>query len=195
MNQIKTNAKMLSIVAATFLVSLMPLRGSAAVPVPDDEREFLPTIYEAALANVSNPKYSTLVALLGNAFGEDLEEIFDGVTKYTVFGPTNDAFTSLLGSLSEAQQTALLDVENGLLAKILLYHVALGDWYAETFPVGALQMGNSDLASVYWNGEVIEIEGAMIMGETLLENGVFYGIDAVIVPPGFVEELNAAAAS
>ena len=175
------------------LVFATSMPASAQVPVPDAQRASRATIYEAALANTSNPNLSQLVSLLSTAFGDDLEDIFDGEAKYTVFGPTNAAFGSLLASLTSAEQAALLDTQNGLLAKILLYHVAPGDWYRDSFPIGALPMANGDLASVYWNGEVVEIEGATIGKETVLKNGIFHAIDAVIVPPGFLDELQQAA--
>jgi uncharacterized surface protein with fasciclin (FAS1) repeats len=167
---------------------------SPAVPVPDADRQDLPTVYEAALAFAEEGPFTTLVDLLVTAFGlETLEELFDGDAHYTVFAPTNDAFGALLGSLTEAQTTALLNVENGLLANILLYHVARGDWYAATFPVGALKMADGNLAGIYWEGEQVMIEGASVFGEAVVQNGVAYGLDAVIVPPGFLDALNDAA--
>jgi uncharacterized surface protein with fasciclin (FAS1) repeats len=161
--------------------------------VPDSQRAALPTIYEAAIQAAGDPTYGELVDLLGQAFDAQLIDLFDGDAKYTVFGPTNAAFATLLSSLDSAQISALLDVQNGLLARILLYHVASGDWYAETFPVGALEMASGDLASVYWDGEVVTIEGATILGETVFKNGIFHGIDTVIIPPGFIDDLNDAA--
>jgi uncharacterized surface protein with fasciclin (FAS1) repeats len=164
------------------------------VPVPDEQRQDLPTVYEAALAFADEGQFTTLVNLLVTAFGlETLEDLFDGDAHYTVFAPTNDAFDALLGSLTEAQAEALLDVDNGLLASILLYHVARGDWYAADFPVGSLRMADGNVASIHWEGEMVKMEGVRVHAETLVQNGIAHVLDGVIVPPGFLDALDEAA--
>jgi uncharacterized surface protein with fasciclin (FAS1) repeats len=187
--------KLRAIAATTLLAALLPLTSHSQVPVPDSVRSSLPTIYDAAIASASSgdSDFTQLVTLLDTAFDEQLDDIFDGETNLTVFGPTNAAFQAYLAGLTPEEQLALVDVQNGLLLKLLLFHVAVGDWYADTFPVGALKMVNGDLASIYWAGETIRIQGAMIMGETVLRNGIFYGIDQVIVPPKFDDNLKNAA--
>jgi transforming growth factor-beta-induced protein len=79
----------------------------------------------------NEPTLTTLVSLLVQA---DLAETLslpnpnstDG--NYTVFAPTNDAFTALLGSLEVGQSAFLLDPVAGesALSATLLYHVANG---------------------------------------------------------------------
>jgi uncharacterized surface protein with fasciclin (FAS1) repeats len=201
MKIMKPIAKTLSPMLVAFSISLFsagPLLADAhespAVPVPDERRQNLPTVYEAALASAEEGPFTTLVELLVAAFGLDtLEELFDGDAHYTVFAPTNDAFDALLGSLTDAQVEALLDVDNGLLASILLYHVARGDWYAADFPVGSLSMADGNGASIYWEGEMVKMEGATVHAETVVKNGIAHVLDGVIIPPGFLEALDEAA--
>ena len=70
---------------------------------------------------IATPDLSTLVAALKAA---DLVPTLTGITKYTVFAPTNEAFAALpAGVLAD-----LLKPENkAQLVDILTYHVAAGD--------------------------------------------------------------------
>jgi transforming growth factor-beta-induced protein len=68
-----------------------------------------------------NPAFSTLVAALETA---GLDDDLSGTGAFTVFAPTNDAFTALLNRLS-IDATALL--ASPTLANTLLYHVIPGN--------------------------------------------------------------------
>jgi transforming growth factor-beta-induced protein len=80
---------------------------------------------------ISEPTLSTLVSLLVQA---DLVDTLSAPNpnsadgEFTVFAPTNDAFTALLGSLEVGQSAFLLDPIAGesALSATLLYHVANG---------------------------------------------------------------------
>jgi uncharacterized surface protein with fasciclin (FAS1) repeats len=138
--------------AFTFLSTDTLLAGSShspSGPASDDERQALPTIYEAVLLNADLGNFSTLAKLLKDAFGtETLNDFFDGNPHVTVFAPTNDAFAALFDRLTEDQKDTLLDVNSGLLANILLYHMAAGDWYWPD-PIGELKMADDYVAYVY----------------------------------------------
>lgn len=54
-----------------------------------------------------------------------------------------------------------------------------------------MKIGN--LASIYWEGEMVMMEGARFSGETVVQNGIAHVLDAVIIPPGFLDALNEAA--
>jgi uncharacterized surface protein with fasciclin (FAS1) repeats len=162
---------------------------SPSLPVPDDERQGLPTIHEAVLLNADLGNFSTLAKLLKDAFGtETLNDFFDGNPHVTVFAPTNDAFDALFDRLTEDQKNTLLDVNNGLLANILLYHMAPGDWYWPG-PIGALKMADDNLANVYREGKTLKIEGAAITDQKVFKNGVVLSIDTVLNPPDTPEYL------
>lgn len=180
--------------AFTFLSTDTLLAGSSnstSLPVPDDERQGLPTIYEAVLLNEDLGNFSTLSKLLKDAFGtETLNDFFDGNPHVTVFAPTNDAFDALFDRLTEDQKNTLLDVNNGLLARILLYHMAPGDWYWPIgAPIGALKMADDNLANVYREGKMLKIEGAAITDQKVFKNGVLLSIDTVLNPPDTPEYL------
>jgi hypothetical protein len=60
--------------AFTFLSTDTLLAGSSnspSSPVSDDERQALPTIYEAALLNANLENFTTLARLLKDAFGTE----------------------------------------------------------------------------------------------------------------------------
>ena len=178
--------------AFTFLSTDTLLAGSSnstSLPVPDDERQGLPTIYEAVLLNADLGNFTTLAKLLEDAFGtKTLKDFFDGDPHVTVFGPTNDAFDAFFDRLTEDQKNTLLDVNSGLLANILLYHMAPGDWYWPG-PIGALKMADENLANVYREGKMLKIEGAAITDQKVFNNGVLLGIDTVLNPPDTPEYL------
>jgi uncharacterized surface protein with fasciclin (FAS1) repeats len=184
---------MISLFMGAVFLALLSTKAAAEVPVPDEQRAPLPTIYEAALQNAASPEFSELVGLLQVAFGETLDDIFDGETKYTIFGPTNEALDDFLASLTSLEATALMEDEDGILTQLLLYHVTEGDYYQTDFPFGAIQMLSADIASIYRDGESFAIQGSPILGETILRNGTFHGIDSVLLPPGFLEGLESAA--
>jgi uncharacterized surface protein with fasciclin (FAS1) repeats len=162
---------------------------STSLPVSDDERQGLRTIYEAVLLNTDLGNFSTLTKLLKDAFGtETLNDFFDGNPHVTVFAPTNDAFDALFDRLTEDQKDILFDVNSGLLARILLYHMAPGDWYWPG-PIGALKMADDNLANVYREGKVLKIEGAAITDQKVFKNGVVLSIDTVLNPPDTPEYL------
>lgn len=154
-------------------------------PVPDADREFLPTTAELAVQANDAGDFTILLAALQAA---DLVDVFNGDPHYTVFAPTDDAFLSIpqqtLESLGLSAVTDLLLPENkDLLTAVLLYHVTPGDWYASLLPTGLLRMLDSNLAGTSWEGEVLKIEGAPIAGEVVTKNGVVLVIDAVLLPP------------
>jgi len=172
--------------------SLVPIYGNAEVvveiPVTDAERASRLSLAEAASAF---PSFSILASLIEETFG--IEAVLGGDDEVTLFGPTNAAIESYLAGLSVQEEDALLANENGLLEQFLAYHVTIGDWYRQSFPVGSLQMLSGDSASVYWSGEILGIQGVELGAQTIFRNGMFYGLDAVLEPPGFVDALAAAA--
>ena len=76
------------------------------------------SIYELA---ASTPSLSTLKTALD--MFPDLVDALDSDGSFTVFAPTNDAFTALLGVVG---QTALDDVPESVIERLLKYHVIAG---------------------------------------------------------------------
>merc|ERR1719345_3189 len=115
---------------------------------------------------------STLVKALTIA---DLVDILSGKGPFTVFAPTNAAFSAL-----PASELKYLLKTKAALTEVLKYHVASG----------------SVLSSALKNGEKIKtLEGADVnvtitkatvkTADVKATNGVVHIIDQVLIPPGF----------
>ncbi len=135
------------------------------------------SIYDVLAAN-SN--YSSLVKALDTA---GLSSALDAPAgEYTIFAPTNAAFTALRNrfNLSEAQLLALPE-----LADTLRYHVLTGVTPAESLADGAQAttlLGKDVNFEV--DGTAAKINGANIVANDIAaSNGMIHVIDAVIIPP------------
>ena len=152
----------------------------------------IPTIVTQALAN---PAFSTLVEALVAASDDatDYVALLSGTTAspFTVFAPTNDAFSGLLTSLGLA---SLSDVPQDLLQAILNYHV-----------VAQANVQSADLSDgqniVTFQGESLTVSltnGAQIIDATQMpanivvvdvqtSNGVIHALDKVLLPQAVID--------
>ena len=139
---------------------------------------------------VGNDNFSTLVTALKAA---DLVGALQGDGPFTVFAPTNDAFSKI----DSKSLNSLLEVKNQkALANILTYHVISGKLTA-TDVVAALNKGNGTVELKALNGQVLtvmekdgniwlkdinnnysQISATDVMGS----NGVIHIIDTVVMP-------------
>jgi uncharacterized surface protein with fasciclin (FAS1) repeats len=150
----------------------------------DDDDDVKPNS-EKTVAEIAadDTQFSTLVAALERV---DLVEVLNGTGPFTVFAPTNAAFTALGVNLSTLSDDDLKE--------ILLYHVFGGQAIkAADIPVGQTYLGtaantgpgNTNLSllvepkngSVILNGKV-KVTTADIVGK----NGVIHVIDGVLLP-------------
>lgn len=127
----------------------------------------------------SNKNFSTLVAALKAA---GLVDVLNKPGSYTVFAPTNDAFSKLpKGTLA-----ALLKPENkDKLKNILLYHVVKGKvMAADVKPGDVATMEGGDIKITTDNGKVM-INGNTQVTKTdiVASNGVIHVINNVLLPP------------
>ena len=153
---------------------------NSAEPSPDAEVvEESRTIVDIA---VGNDDFSILVAALQKA---ELVEALQGEGPFTVFAPTNEAFTN-------AGITDLDAFSKEELADILLYHVVSGDIGSDELPAKA----DTLLANEWGNGVSVlfKVEsGANINDSNIVtvdieaDNGVIHVIDAPILPPNIVD--------
>lgn len=94
----------------------------------------LPTVVNFAVAD---PNFSTLVSALTTATpGTDFVAALSGEGPFTVFAPTNEAFTALLAT--NPDWNALEDIGEATLTDVLNYHVASGNTRAEDLTNGAI---------------------------------------------------------
>lgn len=134
----------------------------------------------------SNGEFSTLVAALQKA---DLAEVLSGSGSFTVFAPTNAAFTQLFADLGVS---GLGDLSAETLKPILLYHVVnskvlstqLQDGYVSTLSEGPQQ----NKVSLQVSKQEVKLNGTISITsvDILASNGVIHVIDKVLLPPTIV---------
>ena len=144
------------------------------------------TIADFVVANMDN--YSSLLAALQKA---DLVETLSGDDMFTVFAPSNDAFTAFLTS---AGFNSLDDVPVDVLTQILLNHVVAGNVQSSDLATGYI----SSLSTATPNGANMSMyidlsDGVKINGsanvtapDNNVDNGVIHLVDAVIGLPTIV---------
>jgi uncharacterized surface protein with fasciclin (FAS1) repeats len=138
-----------------------------------------PTIPDLAIAT---PDLSTLVTALKAA---DLVTTLSGEGPFTVFAPTNEAFSSLPAGVLDA----LLKPANlADLKKVLTYHVAAGEVESSALKNGqAIKTLEGQDVNVTISGSNVKInEAAVKTADVLAANGVIHIISGVLLPPGFV---------
>lgn len=137
------------------------------------------TCDKTVVQNATNTaSFSTLVAAVKTA---GLTETLSGPGPFTVFAPTNEAFSKLPpGTLDE-----LLKPENkAKLVSVLTYHVVPGNVKAKDIVKlkEAKTVAGSNVAIVVKNGVII-IDGAKVVQTDITSsNGVIHVLDAVILP-------------
>ena len=125
--------------------------------------------------------HTALVAALGVA---DLVTTLSGDTEYTVFAPSDDAFTAAGIDLD----TFDTDEEIAALADILLYHVVAGTTLSTDLADGANTVSaanGKELTITVADGAVtVGAEGATVtLADVPASNGVIHVIDKVLTPP------------
>jgi uncharacterized surface protein with fasciclin (FAS1) repeats len=123
----------------------------------------------------------------------ELAETLSGEGPFTVFAPTNDAFTAALEGLGLTAEELLADTET--LTGILTYHVVPGTVLAADV-VALVEASEDGVVSVETvNGASISIalddDGNVVIDDTAVvtatdleaSNGVIHVIDAVLLPP------------
>jgi uncharacterized surface protein with fasciclin (FAS1) repeats len=169
--------RLLSILTAGLLALAIAAPVAAAKPAAKGD-----SILDVAIAaNASGPFAGQLDTLIAAVLAADpaVATTLDGVGRYTVFAPTDDAFAKIpSGTLSAlvADRAALTDV--------LLYHVAKGSRYSGDV-VGSTQirMLDGEFAKITTDGQSYFIDGAkIIVVDIPASNGVIHVIDTVMLP-------------
>jgi len=146
-----------------------------------------PTIVGVA---ASNENFSTLVAAVKAA---DLVATLNSEGPFTVFAPTNEAFSKLPAGTVET----LLKAENkGMLTSILTYHVVAGKFEAADV-LKAIKDNGGNFSITTVNGEKLTahiMDGKVMLQDTKgnsstiiltdvgASNGVIHAIDTVVMP-------------
>lgn len=128
----------------------------------------------------TQPNLSSLVAALTKY--PDLVTTLSGTGKFTVFAPTNDAFTALLGAIG---QTSINDIPEPVLKSLLQYHVVTSGAVLSTqLTAGNVATANMENIAVTTSGG-IRLNGSakVLTADVMATNGVVHIIDQVLVPP------------
>ncbi len=127
---------------------------------------------------IRDGNFSTFIHAMGAA---GLEGTLAGPGPYTVFAPTDEAFSRLPDTVMEE----LFNDPKGNLAEILLYHMAPGNYVASEIAT------NDTIATVQGNpivvdatGDGVTVNGAeVVRADIPAANGIIHAIDAVMLPP------------
>jgi transforming growth factor-beta-induced protein len=177
--------------------STVTLNGSATVTTANVEASngvvhiinevLLPEGFELPKDNIveiasATPSLSILVEALSKF--PDLVSALSADGTYTVFAPTNDAFTALLGAIG---QSSLNDIPLNVLERVLKYHVissaALMSTDLTDGQMAATILSADDKITVDINGSNVMINNASVTAANIeASNGIVHVVDAVLVP-------------
>lgn len=138
---------------------------------------------------LGDDQFSILVEALTKA---DLVTTLEGAGPFTVFAPTNDAFTDLL---TELGLSSLDDVDVATLEQILLNHVVAGDNRSTDLSSGFVKTSsdagpdetNLDMYIDTSNGVTLNGRASVTSADVVADNGVIHVIDKVITLPTVVD--------
>lgn len=125
----------------------------------------------------------SFTVLLSALMEADLYDTLNAEGEYTVFAPTDQAFTDLLTVLEIDAETLLADPD---LANILLYHVLMGKYMASDvianapFSMETLQGFDVDFSLMDGKAYINGVE--IVTTDIMTSNGVIHIIEKVILP-------------
>lgn len=153
------------------MMSLMSLSAFAGHHMESEKTDIVDTA-------ASQETFSTLVTAVKAA---DLVDTLKGDGPFTVFAPTNKAFSKL----PEGTVEMLLKPENkALLTQVLTYHVVSGKVMAEDVMslTSATTVEGSDVKVVTAMGKVMIDDATVTKADVKTSNGVIHVIDTVLLP-------------
>lgn len=138
-------------------------------------------VIEAAAATSS---LSTLVSILGD-FPEIVSALEDETGTFTVFAPTNDAFTALLAAIG---QTSAGDIPMDVLESILKYHVLASKVMSTDLSdnLTATTLNTEDITVTMVDGAYLISNTGINTADVSVSNGVVHIMDGVLVPPSML---------
>lgn len=130
----------------------------------------------AGLLNANPGEFSILMTAL-EATG--LAEIFNGPDTFTLFAPTNDAFSQLPVEVTDG-----LVANPEALSQVLQYHATRGRYLAADLRIVAPSTLNNRLLTIVPEGDTLRVNDATVtQADIPADNGVIHVIDRVLVPP------------
>ena len=177
--------------------SSVMLNGTATVVTADIEAEngvvhlidevLLPEGFELpkpSIVSIASETASLSILVDALTMFPDLVDALSMEGNYTVFAPTNAAFTALLGVIG---QSDLEDVPEDVIERLLKYHVissaALMSTDLEDGQMAATLLSTDDKVEVLIDGSVVMINNAKVTTPNIeASNGIIHIVDAVLVP-------------
>ena len=143
----------------------------------------LPTIVTHATAN---PNFTSLVGALTGAGQPDFVTILSGTGPFTVFAPTNDAFTALNTELAPG---GIASVSAANLTKVLQYHVVSGNILAASLTEGqivpTLQTPQTFTVQLTGGAKIKDSNNrisTVVATDVQCSNGVIHVLNKVLLP-------------
>jgi uncharacterized surface protein with fasciclin (FAS1) repeats len=143
----------------------------------------LPTIVTHATAN---PNFTSLVGALTGAGQPNFVSILSGTGPFTVFAPTNDAFTALNTELAPG---GIAGVSAANLTKVLQYHVVSGNILAASLTedqvVSTLQTPQTFTVQLTGGAKIKDANNrisTIIATDVQCSNGVIHVLNKVLLP-------------
>jgi len=128
---------------------------------------------------INNSTFSTLVSAVVKA---GLAETLSGKGPFTVFAPTNDAFSALFTALGVSGVDALTADQ---LTPILLYHVVAGNNVSSGLVNGNIPtLQGTNISVNVGKGVVLNGNTNVVVADVQGSNGVVHAIDKVLLPSG-----------
>ena len=150
----------------------------AAAARPDDAGR--PTLLSRALAiNAETGEFSTLISLASQY--PAVVDALTGKQQLTLFAPTDAAFEALFAFAAAND----IELSEGLVLQVLLYHVAPGRWSADRIvdnAGGEIPTLGSDTLTVTIDGGVFVDQAQVVIADVTSSNGFIHAIDAVLLP-------------
>lgn len=142
---------------------------------------FIPNLVQSAQ---TKPELSVFVEAVNAA---DLSATLQGSGPYTVFAPTNDAFTALLGELGVTKDALLAN--KPLLTAVLKYHVLSGAIRKSDIPLGkAIVPLSGGFFKIEAEGSALKLTDGrnrvtqVVSTDGGALNGVLHTVDRVLLP-------------
>jgi uncharacterized surface protein with fasciclin (FAS1) repeats len=141
------------------------------------------TVVDVAIDN----GFTTLTTAVVTA--ELLPVLTDPLSEYTVFAPTNQAFSDLATALN-TNIAGILALPN--LADVLTYHVVEGTVLSTQLTAGPVATVNGEDVIVSLSNGVQINDATVTLADVTADNGVVHVIDGVLLPPtaGLSENAN-----
>ncbi|WP_437372356.1 fasciclin domain-containing protein [Maribacter litoralis] len=157
------------------------------------------TIVETAQAEDALSSLVSALTTADNSEGTDLIGTLSSDGPFTVFAPTNDAFTALLNQLDDFDSLSDFDTveEREILTIILTYHVVAGVAASSTDLTNGMMVTTvqGEELTININGDVYiddatEIDAKVVIADVEASNGVVHVIDKVLLPQAIIDALN-----